>query len=385
MFLCACARIELAMDENELKHWIAFTRIPLIGPARIKLMKAHFGTLEAAWHSGLSELRAAGLDAKSAQSVATRKLAIDPDAELALLADHHIEAITWNDADYPALLKEIYDPPPVLYHRGALLAEDERSVAVVGTRKATAYGRQVAHRLSFDLAQAGVTVVSGLAYGIDGIAHRAALDAGRRTVAVLAGGLDGVYPRQHAKLAEEIAEKGALVSEYPLGNRPRADFFPRRNRIMSGMTLGTVLVEAGERSGALITARHALEQNREVFAVPGSVMSPNSRGTNRLIMRSEAKLVSDYTDILEELNLSWAGQQMEMKALFPANESESQILQYVTHEPAHIDEIIRSSGLNISSVSGALAMMELRGIVRQIGGMNYVREGETVLDHQPAV
>ena len=373
------------MEANDLKYWVAFTRVPRVGTVRFRQMERHFGSLEKAWGAEASELKVAGLDARTAQTVASRRQTLDPDAEIERLAAVNVRALTWHDAQYPPTLKEIYDPPPVLYVRGDITADDERSVAVVGTRKATAYGRQVAHQLSFDMARAGVTVVSGLAHGIDGIAHRAALEAGRRTLAVMASGVDVIYPKEHTSLAAQIAENGALISEHPVGTRPRAEHFPRRNRIMSGMTLGTVVVEAGDRSGALITARHALEQNREVFAVPGSVLSPSSSGANRLIMRSGAKLVAGFEDILEELNLSWAGKQLEMEALFPANEGESRILDHVSHEPVHIDEIIRGSGLGISTVSSVLAMMELRGMVRQVGGMNYVKERGVHAEAQPAV
>ena len=255
-------------------------------------------------------------------------------------------------------------------------------MAVVGTRKPTAYGRESAYQLSYEMARAGVTIVSGLARGIDAIAHRAALEAGQRTLAVLGSGVDVIYPREHTQLAAEIVQNGALISEHPLGTRPNAQNFPRRNRIMSGMTLGTVIVEAGEGSGALLTANHALEQNREVFAVPGNIFSPSSLGTNRLIRDSAAKLVFDYTDVLEELNLSSVGRQIEMTALFPQDESESKVLSYVTYDPIHIDEIIRSSGLNISMVSSTLAMMELKGLVRQVGGMNYIRLKERSAEYQ---
>ena len=255
-------------------------------------------------------------------------------------------------------------------------------MSVVGTRKPTAYGREVAYRLSYDLARVGVTVVSGLARGVDATAHRAALEAGHRTIAVLGSGADVMYPREHTKLAEEIARNGAVITEHPLGVRPDAQNFPRRNRIMSGMTLGTAVVEAGETSGALITAKHALEQNREVFAIPGNIFSPNSRGANRLISESGAKLVLDYQDVLQELNLSSVGQQIEMAALFPQDDNESEILPYVTYDPIHIDEIIRNSGLNISTVSSALAMMELKGVIKQVGGMNYIRLKETAAEYQ---
>ena len=365
------------MKADELKYWVAFTRLPRVGRVSFQRMEEHFGTLDQAWRAGLTELRAAGLDQRAARNIATRKMAVDPDGELAALEKAGVRAVTWHHDDYPPRLKEVYDRPPLIFVRGDIVPEDERSVAVVGTRSPSPYGREVAYQLTHDLAMTGVTVVSGLARGIDGIAHRAALEAGKRTTAVLGSGIDVNYPREHAKLAAEIAENGALVSEHPLGTRPHAENFPRRNRILSGMTLGTVVVEAGETSGAQITASHALEQNREVFAVPGSVFAPKSRGTNKLIKESGAKLVSDYLDILEELNLSSVGQQLEMKALFPTDETESQVIRFVTFDPVHIDEIIRNSGMEISKVSSLLAMMELKGLVRQVGGMNYVRVKES--------
>jgi DNA processing protein len=223
------------------------------------------------------------------------------------------------------------------------------------------------------LASNRVTVVSGLARGVDAVAHRAALEAGGRTIAVQACGLDLVYPPEHKKLAEQIAERGAVVSDYPLGTQPRSEFFPRRNRILSGMSLGVLVVEGDIKSGALITARQALEQNREVFAVPGSIYSPNSRGTNKLIQDGEAKLTLDVQDVLAELNLSMAAHQIEMTELMPADETESVLLKHLTAQPLHIDEVRRECGLPIATVTGALAMLELKGLVRQVGRMNYIR------------
>lgn len=370
------------MKPDELKYWLAFNRIPQVGRVRIRLLEQHFGALEQAWKAGLAEYKQAGLDNRTATTVATRKLGIDPDAELDGIAKAGITALTWHDDEYPARLKEIYDVPPVLYIRGSLNQDDERSIAVVGTRKASAYGREVAYHLSQDMAKSGVTIVSGLALGIDGVAHQAALDAGCRTLAVLGSGVDVIYPPGHRRLAEQIVENGALVSEHPPGTRPSAQHFPRRNRIMSGMTLGTVVIEAGEKSGALLTAHHALEQNREVFAVPGNVFAPTSLGTNRLIRDSAAKLVLDYRDVLEELNLSYVGEQIEMAAHFPEDENEAALLGFVTYDPVHIDDVVRSSGMDISLVSGALAMMELKGIVRQVGGMNYIRIKERPAEYQ---
>ena len=255
-------------------------------------------------------------------------------------------------------------------------------MAVVGTRTPTAYGREAAYHFARDIARSGVAVVSGLARGVDAMVHRPALEAGQRTIAVMGSGIDVIYPREHAGLASDIVQNGVLISEHPLGTRPNAKNFPRCNRLMSGMTLGTVVIEGREGSGALLTANHALEQDREVFAVPGNIFSPGSHGTNRLIKDLAAKLVVDYKDVLEELNLSYVGQQIEMKALFPEGESESEVLRRVTYDPIHIDEIIRATGLEISTVSGVLAMMELKGLVRQVGGMNYIRLKEAPAEYQ---
>jgi DNA processing protein len=279
--------------------------------------------------------------------------------------------LTYHDPKYPSRLKEIYDYPPLLYVRGSLLPQDEWCLAVVGTRRATVYGRQVTEEIVTDLTQSKITIVSGLAKGIDSVAHQAALAAGGRSIAVFASGLDIVYPADNADLARSIMQQGALLSEYPLGTRPRAENFPRRNRIMSGLSLGVLVAEADETSGAIITARMALEQNREVFAIPGSILSPASRGTNHLIQEG-AKLVRDYTDILEELNLMNVARQIEMKELLPATETESSLLKHLSAEPTHIDEVCRNSGLPIATVSSTLAMMELKGLVKQLAPMSYV-------------
>ena len=361
------------MELEQLKYWLAFNKVRGIGRVRFKLLENHFDSMEAAWSASESELRAAGLDRRTIRSVADGRQKFDPDAEAELLLKSGVRAFTWHDDDYPAQLKEIYDLPPLIYVKGNLTPDDERSVAVVGTRNPSHYGRRVAEQLVYDIASAGVTIVSGLARGVDGIAHRIALDAGQRTIAVLGSGVDIIYPREHTSLSERIAENGALISELTLGTRPDARNFPRRNRIMSGMTLGTLVIEAGARSGALITARQALEENREVFAVPGSIFSPNSEGTNRLIRESAAKLVTACEDVLEELNLSAVAQQIEMAALFPEDENEAELLRYITFDPVHVDDVCRSSGRSAPDVSSTLAMMELKGLVRQVGGMNYVR------------
>lgn len=369
---------------SDLKYWVGFNLMPGIGRAKFSKLEGYFGDLEKAWNAGSAELRSAGLDTKSVETILAKRSQISLDAELERLERYKIKVLTWNDPAYPPKLREIYDVPPVLYVRGTLAPEDEWSVAVVGTRRATVYGREVTQRIVSDLARSKITIVSGLARGVDSVAHRAALEAGGRTIAVFACGLDMVYPADNLKLAQLIMEHGALVSDYPLGTKPKAENFPRRNRIMSGLSLGVLVVEAGESSGALITANLGLEQNREVFAIPGSILSPASRGTNRLI-QDGAKLVRNAQDILEELNLTMIPQQLEMKELIPANEVESLLLNHLSQEPTHIDEVRRRSGLPIATVSSTLAMMELKGMVRQVGGMNYVLAREAGVEYKVKV
>jgi len=361
----------LEISKKDIKYWIGFSFIPGIGSARLNRLETHFGNLEDAWKAGPDEFIRAGLDKNVVRAIVSWRPRVDLEAEMEKLERHGVQALTWHDALYPSRLKEIYDHPPVLYIRGSLLPEDEWCLAVVGTRRASAYGRQVTEEIVADLAGSRITVASGLAKGIDSIAHRSALDAGGRSIAVFAHGLDIVYPSENISLARRIEQQGALISEFPLGTRPKPEYFPRRNRIISGISLGVLVVEAGATSGALITANLALEQNREVLAVPGSILSPPSRGTNRLIQEG-AKLVRDYRDILEELNLGAVAQQIEMKEVLPESDTESLLLKQLSAEPTHVDEVCRASGLPVSTVSSTLAMMELKGLVRTIGSMKYV-------------
>ncbi len=339
-------------------------------------MLSHFGSMEAAWKASAGQLHAAGIDQATVSSVVAERDGVSPDDEMSRLEKAGVQAYTWEDAEYPARLKEVDDKPPVLYVRGELRSEDEAAVAIVGTREATPYGRQAAEHFASDLAANGVTVVSGLARGIDAVAHRAALAVDGRTIAILACGLDIVYPPEHAKLAREISEHGALLSDYPLGIQPRSEFFPRRNRILSAVSLGVLVVEGTETSGALLTARYALDQNREVFAVPGSIYAPTHRGVNKLIQEGEAKLVSSTEDILQELNLTMVTQQIELREVVPADPTEAKLLSVLSNQPSHIDDVQRVSGLPIASVSSALAVLELKGMVRQVGPMNFIRARE---------
>ena len=365
-----CARIKIAL-KKDIKYWVGFNNIPGIGRVRLSQLESYFGSLEQAWQAPPGELKRSGLDTTALRAIGQWREKIDPDAEVEKLKRLGIKVLTCQDSGYPARLKEIYDYPPVLYLRGSLLPEDEWCLAVVGTRRATVYGKQVTEELVTDLARNKITIVSGLARGIDTIAHRSALEAGGRTIAVFACGLDMVYPAENEKLARDITENGAVLSEYPLGMRPRAENFPRRNRILSGLSLGVMVTEADEMSGAMITARMALEQNREVFAIPGSILSPVSRGANHLIQEG-AKLVRECSDILEELNLTTVTRQIEMREVLPESETESVLLKQLGAEPTHIDEVCRKSGLPAAEVSGTLAMMELKGLVKQVGTMNYV-------------
>jgi len=246
---------------------------------------------------------------------------------------------------------------------------------LVGTRKATSYGREAARALAGDLARAGVTIVSGLAKGIDTQAHRAALEAGGRTLAVLGSGVDIIYPYENLKLAQEVVAHGALISEYALGAPPEASNFPPRNRIISGLSRGVIVVEAGEQSGALITADFAADQGRDVFAVPGSIFQRGSLGTNRLIRDGAAPVLS-ANDVLEALNLTSVAQHVEAQMLLPTDATEALLFEHVGEEAMHVDEIGRAADLPIATVSSTLAVMELKGLVRSVGGMNYVRARE---------
>ncbi|UCC62704.1 MAG: DNA-processing protein DprA [Anaerolineae bacterium] len=361
---------------SEVKYWIGFNIVRGIGPAKFQALLDHFGDLRLAWEATPEALRAAGLDKRALQNLVVTRQKLDLDAQMARLEKAGVQVMTWESPEYPERLRNIYGPPPVLYLRGAFTAADEWAVAVVGTRRATVYGKEAAKQIGSGLARAGVTVVSGLARGIDAVAHQAALDAGGRTVAVLGSGVDVVYPAENRRLMERIIKGGAVLSEYVLGTPPEASNFPPRNRIISGLSLGAVIVEAGARSGALITADYAAEQGRDVFAVPGNMFNRGSLGCNRLIQQG-AKLILGVEDILEELNLTMVSQQQELQAIVPENETESLVLNLLSTEPLHVDELVRQTDLSVPEVSSTLALMELKGMVRQVGGMKYVLARES--------
>jgi DNA processing protein len=360
---------------TDRRYWIGFNRVRGIGPAKVRALLDHFGDLAAAWRAPQAALSQAGLDRRAIESLEAVRAAIDLERALAELEQNGIQTLCWEDEDYPRRLREIDHPPPLLYLRGALTESDDWAVAIVGTRRATAYGKDATHELASVLASAGVTIVSGFARGIDAAAHVAALEAGGRTIAVLGSGLDKLYPPEHAALAERVRAHGAVVTDYAPGTPPEASNFPPRNRIISGLSLGVIVVEAGEGSGALITTQFAVEQGREVFAVPGNIFNRGSRGPNTLIQQG-AKVVLTAEDVLEELNLKMAAQHAQARAqlsLFAgADETERLLLAHLSAEPLHADELSVLAGMPIALVSSALAMMELKGMARQAGGMKYV-------------
>lgn len=352
-------------------YWVGFNMVKGIGSVRFKMLLDAFGDPEAAWNASPEALLEVGLSRKVVESFQRVRKDVSLEQVSDRLNSLSVQVITWEDDTYPRHLKEIDQPPPVIYLRGNLLPEDEWAVAVVGTRKVTAYGRQVTEEVASALARNGVTIVSGLARGVDSIAHQAALNAGGRTLAVLGNGVDRVYPPENRKLATQIMEHGALVSDYALGTPPDGVNFPPRNRIISGLSMATIVVEAGDTSGALITASFAVEQGRDVFAVPGNINAPQSRGTNRLI-RDGAQPLLNPQDVLEALNLTMATEYQAVRVALPSDPVESKLYQLLSHEPKHVDEIRAQANMPIETVSATLVMMELKGMVRQVGGMSYV-------------
>jgi DNA processing protein len=357
------------MDDKP--YWVAFNLVRGIGAVRLQGLIDHFGDAASAWKGEAEELRSAGLSTKVVERLVEMRGSLDLEKLWERILAQGIQVITWQDEGYPHRLKEIDQPPPVLYARGQMLPEDDFAVAIVGTRRITPYGRQVTEELAAYLAGNGITVVSGLARGVDAVAHMAALHAGGRTLAVLGCGVDRIYPPENRPLAEQMIEHGAILSDYPVGTAPEATNFPPRNRIISGLSLAVVVIEAGETSGALITAEFAAEQGREVFAVPGSILAPQSKGTNKLIQTGALPLLTPQ-DLLQALNLTRVGAQKSARQVLPADEVEKQLLMALGNEPLHVDELQRQTRLPVEKVSAALVMMELKGMVRQVGAMHYV-------------
>lgn len=349
--------------------------MPSIGPVRFKKLATVFGGLAAAWRAPMAAFEQAGFEPAVTAEIVRLRQEINPEREMEKLAAEQVSVARPDDDDYPKLLKEIYSPPALLFYRGVLPKPDSFTVAIVGTRKCTPYGQMITERIAGDLARNNITIISGLAFGIDSIAHRATLDAGGITLAVLGCGIErsNVYPTRNRYLAEQIIGRGGCVlSEYPLGTPAWKSNFPQRNRIISGLSLGTLVVEAPIRSGALITAANALEQNREVFAVPGNVTNPAAEGANNLI-KMGARLVMSATDILDALNLKQAVEFTTAREIVPEGPEEEKILVHLAGEPVHVDELVNLTDLPIQIINTTLALMEMKGKIKHLGSMKYVR------------
>lgn len=358
------------MDIEQKKFLNALNCISGIGIATLYKIKNFFkGDFKSAFVASESKFIAAGISGKELEAIRNNRFKVDPEKEWEKLKKEEIEVIAYWDNNYPEMLKHIHFAPILLYVKGTIIPEDRFAFGIVGTRLATDYGKQTAFDISFKLSQIGLTIVSGLAYGIDSSAHKGALEAGGRTIAVLANGLDekSIFPKENLRLARKIIKNGALISEYPVGTEASKEKFPQRNRIVSGLSKGILVVEAPLKSGSLITAKYALDQNREVFAVPGDISSRMSFGTNLLIKRG-AVLVTRVQDILDELNIEYK-MITEKKELKLENENEKKIFSILNKSSKimHIDEIVRKSNLEASEVSSALVEMEMRGIVENLG------------------
>lgn len=359
--------------DADAPYWMAMRNVTGIGPVRFERLLAAFGSIRAAWEARQDEL-AHVLDRRSLESLTAYRRSADPEGDYAALRAEGIDVVTLRHDAYPDLLREVPGPPPVIFQRGTLTLDDRRAVAVVGTRRPSSYGREMARALARDLAQAGVTIVSGLARGVDGIAHAAALDAGGRTIAVLGNGVRSVYPPEHRELAARVARQGAVLSEFHPDAPPDGPNFPARNRLISGLALGVVVVEAPMRSGALITVDFAADQGRDVFAVPGSVLSQASAGCNRLI-RDGARLVRSADDVLEDLRLGEAPRQLALDSPAELDEESRRVLSTLTGDARHIDEIGAIAGIPIASLAALLMTLELQGFVRNVGAQYYARIG----------
>lgn len=373
----------MALDlDDETRDLLALSLVPGLGPRLTSALLARFGSAAAIRKASAGALRAVPhIGAKLSENFVSAMAVANVDAECRLLEKHNVDLLRLGTPDYPQRLAQLPDAPHLLFIRGDIRQADQRAIAIVGSRGMTTYGQRTTDRLATGLARAGFTIISGLARGVDGVAHRAALNAGGRTIAVLAGGLARIYPPEHAQLADEVAEMGAVISETAMQLDPQAGMFPARNRLISGLSLGIIVVEANDRSGALITARHALEQNREVFAVPGPVDAPASAGCLQLI-RQGAKLVRSVDDVLEDLGGIGGGFAKPSNlahgsvAELPPPELEGdakRIWDLLAIEPRFIDHLVRDLGMTVPQVSKTLMELELRSLVRRLPGSRYER------------
>jgi len=370
----------MQQDREHTLSWIGLSSIPGVGRVTFRKLVRNFGSAARVLDASVDDLREnGGLSEKIAREIRSFPWREQAETELEKAASADVAIITAEEPEFPLPLKSTPDPPLFLYIRGSLLPQDGNAVALVGTRTPTHYGFQVTRQMAFDLASQGVTVVSGMARGIDTQAHKGALAAKGRTIAVLGCGIDTAYPPENKSLMEEITRSGAVITENPFGTQPESGYFPARNRIISGLSAGTVIVEAAEDSGSLITADYTLKQGRKLFAVPGNSTSPTSRGTNSLIKQG-AQLVETAEDVLRSLDIykgSNIGQSVG-RPLPPLTDQERSVFGVVTAEPKHIDAIMAESGSAPGRLSGVLTTLELKGLVKQLPGKYFVREDGSV-------
>lgn len=352
--------------------------IPGIGAARLRMLVNHFGDPEGVLTANERDLTAVnGIDRALARRILSERSFHDEvQLQLSRLEKSDAKIVTFWDNDYPENLKKIYDPPVMLFVRGSLSSVDKYSVAIVGTRTPTIYGKHVTEKFTAELAQRGIVIISGLARGIDTIAHATAVRSGGKTIAVLGSGVDIIYPSENRRLSEQILVSGAIVSEYYMGSKPDAVNFPRRNRIISGISIGTILIETDENGGAMITAGTALDQNREVFALPGNIFEKKSRGTNKLIKEGRAKLVQDISDVLDELSYKLRPILKEKPKELPRVQLsifEQRIFDFLTDDPLHIDVLAEKCAMATSDLLVHLLSLELKGVVKQLPGKYFTK------------
>ena len=364
------------MPDTEIKYWLTLATVPDLGPARYLKLIRHFGSPENVLAAGRDELMTVeGIGKSIADNIRKKSDSVFVEKQIKLLENKPFEFCHLNSDNYPALLKKIYDPPPFFFYQGDLDCLSKPTIAMVGSRSLSVYGKMMAEKLARELAEAGFTTVSGFARGIDTISHRCTLEAGGTTAAVFGSGLDIMYPPENKTLYQELVSNGVAISEFFLGTRPDPYNFPRRNRIISGLSLGVLVVEAADRSGALLTAEHALDQGREVFAVPGNINSKTSQGTNAIIKQG-AKLVTSAEDIMEEFKFLVPRKAAvpERDIVLKLDENQRKIFEVLSHEPIQIDKIVKRSGLTVSHALEILLDLELNGHVRQLSGKMFVKQ-----------
>ncbi len=359
----------MSSETKDLPYWVALARLPKLGPKGFASLRSSFPTMETAWRAGDGELKKTGLDSGLIDALKEHRTQTNPTASWQEIENLHLEVTVISDLAYPKMLKEIYDPPAVLFSRGDLKILNNLCLAVVGSRQASSYGLAMARELTSDLARAGITIISGLAYGIDAAAHLATVKSGGKTAAVMASGLDQIYPSANRRLAHEILESGGLwLSEFPPQTAPLKQNFPFRNRIIAGLSSGTIVIEAAKSSGALLTAKHALESNREIFALPGNALSPTAEGTNELLKQG-AQLVTSAQDVLNVFGLKATQSQARESITTPLED----LLAQLPYEPKHLETLVRELKLPAAELIANLTILEIKGYIKDEGGQFYRR------------